>query len=148
MGTLERAIEIAAEAHAGQLDKTGAPYIAHPMRIMARFLREKHETYAIIAALHDVIEDSDWTLNGLLDEGFSTEIVEAVGVLTRNKREPYLTYVERAAKHPLARWVKQADLMDNINEDRLEKLPEPDRSRLRKKYSEALYLISVTPIPL
>ncbi len=148
MGTLERAIEIAAQAHAGQLDKTGAPYIAHPMRIMARFLREKHETYAIVAALHDVVEDSKWTLNGLLDEGFSTEVVEAVGVLTRNERESYLAYVERAAKHPLARWVKQADLMDNINEDRLEKLPEPDRSRLRKKYSEALYLISMTPIPL
>lgn len=148
MGTLDRAIEIAAEAHAGQLDKTGAPYIAHPMRIMARFLRDKHETYAIIAALHDVIEDSDWTLKDLLDEGFSEEIVEAVGVLTHSKKDAYLTYVERAAKHPLARWVKQADLMDNINEDRLQKLPEPDRSRLRKKYSGALSLISVTPIPL
>ena len=148
MGTLERAIEIAAEAHAGQLDKTGAPYIAHPMRIMARFLRDKHETYAIIAALHDVVEDSDWTLDDLRSEGFAEDIVEAVGVLTRSKRDTYLAYVERAAKHPLARWVKQADLMDNINEDRLEKLPEPDRSRLRKKYSEALYLISATPIPL
>ncbi len=147
MGTLDRAIEIAAEAHAGHLDKTGAPYIAHPMRIMACFLREKHETYAIIAALHDVVEDSDWTLDGLLEDGFPTEVVEAVGVLTRDKRESYLTYVERAAKHPLARWVKRADLMDNLHKDRLEKLPEPDRSRLRKKYSEALDLISSTPIP-
>lgn len=147
MSTLERAIEIAIEAHAGQIDKTGAPYIAHPMRIMARFLREKHETYAIIAALHDVIEDSDWKLDDLRAEGFVEEIVEAVATLTRGHREPYLAYVERAAKHPLARWVKQADLMDNIDEGRLAKLPEPDRSRLRKKYSEALYLISVTPLP-
>lgn len=148
MSTLERAIEIAAEAHAGQLDKTGTPYIAHPMRIMARFLREGHEKYAIIAALHDVVEDSDWTLERLRSEGFSDEIVDAVGALTHSKRDAYLAYVERAAKHPLARWVKQADLMDNINEDRLGKLPEPDRSRLRKKYSEALQLISSTPVPL
>lgn len=148
MGTVDRAIEIAAQAHAGQTDKLGRPYIAHPMRMMARFLREGHERYAIIAALHDVIEDSDWTLDGLRAEGFADDIVEAVGALTRSRREAYLAYVERAAKHPLARWVKQADLIDNINEDRLSALPEPDRSRLRKKYSEALYLISATPIPL
>lgn len=118
------------------------------MRLMARFLRDKHEKYAIIAALHDVVEDSDWTLDDLRAEGFSVEIVEAVGVLTRNKRNAYLTNVESAAKHPLARWVKQANLMDNMDEDRLAKLPEPDRSRLRKKYSEALELVSATPIPL
>jgi (p)ppGpp synthase/HD superfamily hydrolase len=145
MATLDRAIEIAALAHAGQSDKAGSPYIAHPMRLMVRFVREGNEKCAIIAALHDVVEDSDWTLEGLGAEGFTDEIVEAVGALTRGEDEEYLAYVARAAKHPLGRWVKQADLMDNLNEDRLEKAPEADRSRLRRKYAEALQLLSKTP---
>ena len=95
MATLERAIEIAALAHAGQWDKTGAPYIAHPMRLIARFLREGNEKCAIIAALHDVVEDSEWSLEALAAEGFTDEIIAAVGALTRGKDEEYLAYVDR-----------------------------------------------------
>jgi len=144
MSTLERAIEIAAEAHDGQMDKAGAPYLAHPMRMMARFLREKQGTHAIIAALHDVVEDSNWTLDGLRDEGFTGEIVEA-GVLTRNKREAYETYLERVARHALARR-EQIDLLDNMSEGRLERLPQADRVRIRKKYSGAFYTLTVSSI--
>lgn len=144
MATLDRAIEIAALAHAGKSDKTGAPYIVHPMRLMARFLREGNEKCAIVAALHDVVEDSDWTIEVLAAEGFTDEIVAAVGALTRGKEEEYLAYVDRAARHPIARWVKQADLMDNLNEDRLAKVPESERLRLRREYTDALHLISVT----
>ncbi|HEV7321805.1 MAG TPA: hypothetical protein VGO04_24640 [Ensifer sp.] len=92
MATLDRAIEIAALAHTGQCDKTGKPYIVHPMRLMSRFLRKGNEKCAIVAALHDAVEDSDWTLEALTAEGFTDEIVGAVGALTRGQAEDYGLY--------------------------------------------------------
>lgn len=144
MATLERAIDIAAEAHAGQLDKAGAPYIAHPMRLMARFLLGGNEETAIIAALHDVVEDSKWTLADLRREGFSPQVVSAVDALTRREGEDYLTYVRRAASHPLARFVKEADLRDNLDEQRLNKIY--DSERLARKYASGLRALADTPV--
>ncbi|MDU0341982.1 HD domain-containing protein [Bosea rubneri] len=84
MGNLERAIEIAAAAaHAGQTDKAGAPYISHPLRVALGFIRARDEERAIIAVLHDVIEDSAITATELRGEGFSEAIVEAVEALSR-----------------------------------------------------------------
>ena len=79
MSTLERAIEIATEAHRGQRDKAGNDYIGHPLRVMAagKTLEEK-----IVGVLHDVVEDSDWTLEELAAEGFAPEIIEALRCLT------------------------------------------------------------------
>jgi len=102
VSTLDRAIEIAAKAHAGQADKVGEPYIAHPMRLMARFLAAGEQQLAIVAALHDVVEDSEWSLEQLAEEGFSLEIVSAVDALTRRDGEEYLAYVRRAAIDRLA----------------------------------------------
>ena len=96
------------------------------------------EDLAIVAALHDVVEDSTWTLDGLADEGFAPEIVRAVDALTRREGESYLDYVKRAAVHPLARSVKEADLYDNRDEKRLSWLPEAEQTRLRIKYAKAL----------
>ncbi|MGO4741698.1 HD domain-containing protein [Bosea sp. 2KB_26] len=93
MSTLARAIEIAAKAHDGQRDKAGEPYIAHPMRLMARFLASGQEQNAIIAALHDVVEDSDWTIEDLRREGFTENVVSAVDALTRRDGEEYITFV-------------------------------------------------------
>ncbi|MGO4675028.1 HD domain-containing protein [Bosea sp. 2YAB26] len=144
MATLERAIGIAAEAHAGQLDKTGAPYIAHPMRLMARFLAGGNEESAIIAALHDVVQDSKWTLHDLHREGFSQEILSALEALTRRDGEEYVDYIRRAAAHPLARFVKEADIRDNLAEERMNKVY--DRERLFNKYSAGLRVIAETPL--
>ncbi len=141
MSTLERAVEIAAKAHAGALDRGGAPYILHPLRVMMQVSGDDEK---IVAALHDVVEDSDWTLEGLLAEGFSREIVEAVDALSRRidskGKEPYEEFVRRAAANPLARPVKEADLMDNMNVFRLPELGDKELKRLAK-YHRALTVV-------
>lgn len=129
MATLEQAIEIAARAHRGQQDRNGAPYILHPLRIMTRM--PTLETM-IIAVLHDVVEDSDVTLNDLRTEGFSEAIVAGVDCLTRRPREAYEDYIERVQQNPLAIQVKLGDLEDNMNLQRLDRLQESDFKRVMK----------------
>lgn len=144
MSTLDRAISVAVDAHLGQFDKLGEAYIAHPMRLMARFLAAKNERLAIVAALHDVVEDSGWTFEQLSAEGFSSDIVDAVDALTRRVKEPYMDYVARASRNTLARPVKIADLIDNSDEGRLSLLPAADQARLRAKYSAALAALATS----
>ena len=98
MGTLERAIEIAREAHHGQLDKAGEDYIGHPLRVMAmgRTVDEK-----IVGVLHDVVEDSAWTFEMLAAEGFSAHIIEALRCVTKlSAGEPYDKFIARVKKNP------------------------------------------------
>lgn len=133
MSTLERAIVIAAEAHAGQVDKTGAPYILHPLRVM---LAVEGVEAKVAAVLHDVVEDTPWTLEELRAEGFGTDVVDAVDGLTRRVGEVYLDFCRRAASHELARRVKLADLADNLDPDRLAALPDSHRS-LADRYRKA-----------
>lgn len=92
MANLEKAIEIAAKAHAGQLDKGGEPYILHPLRVM---LRMNDNLERMAAVLHDVVEDSDITLEKLSEEGFSAEVIEAVAALTKLPGETRLQAAER-----------------------------------------------------
>src|SRR5690606_9860935 len=103
MSTLERALAIAAEAHAGQRDKGGAPYVLHPIRVM---LRLDATPDRIAGVLHDVVEDSAWTLDSLRAEGFSEEVVRAIDHLTRREGEPYEAFVRRAGEDPIAARVK------------------------------------------
>lgn len=115
MATLEKAIELAARAHAGQRDKNGQSYILHPIRVM---LRQSSEEAMIVAVLHDTLEDTDLTEDDLRKTGFSEYILEAVRLVTHDKKEPYADFVARCAAHPLARAVKLADLEDNSRLDR------------------------------
>jgi len=133
MSTLERAIEIAAEAHAGQVDKAGAPFILHPLRVM---LRVNDEEARKAAVLHDVVEDSEWTLDGLRAEGFSEVVVLAVDGLTRRDGEAYFDFCRRAGRNEIARIVKLADLEDNLDPERVAALPEANPS-LQKRYRKA-----------
>ncbi len=105
MSTLERAIAIAAEGHAGQFDKAGQPYILHPIRVM---LRVSGASERIAAILHDVVEDTPVTLDQLSNEGFSREVVEAVDALTKRRGENRIDAAKRAAANPIARVVKLA----------------------------------------
>lgn len=141
MSTLARAIEIAAAAHAGQTDKAGAPYISHPLRVALGFIRGGDEERAIIAVLHDVLEDSDVTAADLRREGFSRAVIDAVEALTRPEGEPYHDFILRAAANDLARPVKVADLKDNLNRTRLALLPADKRDKLLAKYEGALELL-------
>jgi (p)ppGpp synthase/HD superfamily hydrolase len=129
MATLEKAILIAAQAHLGQRDKGGAPYILHPLRMM---MRMESEAAMIAATLHDVVEDSDWTLEQLRGEGFSEEVLQAVDCLTRRDGETYEEFVARAQANAIARQVKIADLEDNMNVKRLGEMTPKELARIEK----------------
>lgn len=129
MSTLEKAIEIAARSHAGQVDKAGKPYILHPVRVM---LKTGTDDGQIVAILHDVIEDSETTAEDLRTQGFSDQIVTAVVALTKTPGEPYDQYIARVCQNRLAMTVKLADLDDNGNLDRIPDPTEVDRKRLEK----------------
>lgn len=137
MGTLEHAIALAAAAHAGQVDKAGAPYVLHVLRVM---LRLQGTDERIAGALHDIVEDCGWTLERLRQEGFSEEAVTAVDAVTRREGESYRDFILRAREHPVGRRVKMADLLDNTDDSRLPNPTDRDLARL-KKYREALTLL-------
>jgi len=137
---LERANAIAAEAHAGQVDKAGAPYIAHPRRVSAAV---GGAAAKVVALLHDVVEDGPgWTLERLRAEGFPDEVVAAVDALTHRQGEDYFGAIGRAGANPLARAVKLADLADNSDRTRLATIGERDEARLAK-YAQATAMLTV-----
>jgi (p)ppGpp synthase/HD superfamily hydrolase len=137
MSTLERAVVIAAEAHAGQVDKARAPYIFHPLRLMLQM--EKPED-RIVAVLHDVVEDTDWTLERLRNEGFSRVVIEAIDSVTWRPDEAYEDFIQRAAQNPTGSRVKLADLRDNCDLSRIANPSETDYKRVAK-YRQAIKLI-------
>lgn len=140
MSTLERAVAIAAQAHAGQLDKAGAPYLLHPLRLM---LQMETTDERIAAVLHDVVEDSGWSLERLLDEGFSETVVEAIDSVTRRPEETYEEFVIRASHNPIGRRVKLADLRDNSDLRRISNPTVTDHERV-EKYQRAIALLEGT----
>lgn len=138
---LSKAIAIAAQAHAGQVDKAGAPYILHPLRVML-LLNDYEERVA--AVLHDVIEDTDLIPADLLAAGIPAEIVTALDHLTRRRGETYEDFIVRAARNPIARRVKMADLSDNMDLRRLS-APGPADYVRRAKYQRAAALLFDAP---
>ncbi|MGO9118283.1 MAG: GTP pyrophosphokinase [Desulfomonilaceae bacterium] len=139
---LEGAIALAAKSHKGQRDKSGMPYILHPLRVM---LKMSTETEMIVAVLHDVVEDSSLSLHDLATMGVSEEILQAIDCLTWRKDESYDEFIERAQANPLSRKVKIADLEDNMDLKRLDSLTEKDVERLKKYHRVWLRLIECSP---
>ena len=129
MATLEKAVQIAAQAHQGQRDKAGAPYLLHPLHMM---MRMESEAAMMAAVLHDVVEDSEWTLDQLRAEGFSEEVLQAVECLTHRLGESYDEFVGRVQTNAIARQVKLADLEDNMNIRRMAEITPKDLARLEK----------------
>ena len=157
MSTLQRAISVAVEAHEGQVDKGGNPYILHPMRVMMS-LRTVEEM--IVGVLHDVVEDcSDigFGWERLEEEGFSPVVLDALKSVTKTPEEEshfktlsgedritaYLRFVDRAKSNPIGRRVKRADIYDNLNVTRIDKLTEKDLARLNQ-YKVALQHLDAT----
>ncbi len=137
MSTLERAIEIAKAAHDGQKNKDGTPYITHPFKLMESMDTTDEK---IAAILHDVVEDSDVTIEDLRAEGFSETILSVVDTLTHKPDESYSDYIKRVAGNPITRKIKKADLKDNMDQRRIPNPTDKDRSRI-KKYEEAYKVI-------
>jgi (p)ppGpp synthase/HD superfamily hydrolase len=132
--TLERAIAIAAAAHEGQVDKGGAPYILHPLKVMLRVntLEER-----IVAVLHDVVEDCGISFDDLRKEGFSETVLMAIASVTRVPGESYEAFIERVAQNPIGRVVKLADLEENTDLSRIAQPSWEDLERV-EKYRRAI----------
>ncbi|SFS09858.1 HD domain-containing protein [Sphingomonas jatrophae] len=133
---LDEAILLAIDAHRGQADKAGAPYILHPLRLM---LAQPDMERRIAAVLHDVVEDGGVEI-AALRERFGDAIADAVSALSRREDEDYDAFISRCAADPIARDVKRADLADNLD---LSRLPEPTERDHRRadKYRRALSLL-------
>ncbi len=138
MFTLDDAIALARRAHEGQLDKSGQPYIGHPLRVMSRVTGEHAQ---MVAVLHDVIEDTWVTADHLAAAGCPPEVVEAVIAISHLPGEPQRDYLTRVAANPLALLVKRADIADNSGPERLARLDARTRRRLTEKYATALRIL-------
>ena len=132
---LERAIQIAVEAHAGATDRGGKAYILHPISVMMRCETDEEK---IVAILHDVVEDTDWTFDALRQEGFSETIIEALKTVTKHSEdEDYDEFIQRSLKNEIGRKVKIADLRENLDVTRIGELTDKDLERINK-YKRAL----------
>jgi (p)ppGpp synthase/HD superfamily hydrolase len=138
MFTLADAVALATSAHEGQVDKSGRPYIGHPLRVMASVEGEHAQMAAV---LHDVIEDTPVTAEDLTARGCPTAVVDAVVALSHLPAEPQDVYLRRVATNPLAVTVKRADIADNLSPARMARLDDATRARLEIKYATALRLL-------
>ena len=130
MNKLNEAIELATKAHEGQVDKAGQPYIQHPLHVMAALSGES-ETVQIVAVLHDVVEDTDVTLEDI-QELFGQEVHDGVQIVTKEPGMDYDEYIIGIKNHETTRKVKIADLEHNMDLRRIDVLTEKDIVRVRK----------------
>ena len=132
-----KAMKIAYDAHHGQLDKSGVPYVYHPIHLAEQMQTEEE---CIVALLHDVVEDTNITFEQLEKE-FSTNVIQALRLLTHDKSVDYMDYVRKIKDNPIAKNVKLADLHHNSDVTRLDEMSEKDKLR-REKYSEAIRILT------
>ena len=134
----KKALAICFEAHKDQADKSGLPYVFHPFHLAEQM---EDEVTTVVALLHDVVEDTDWTFEGLAAEGFAPEAIAALRLLTHNDDTLYPDYVAKIKLDPIARAVKLADLRHNSDLSRLETVDD-EALRRREKYLEAIRLLT------
>jgi len=133
----KKAMQIAFKAHLGQLDKSGIPYVYHPIHLAEQMDTEEE---CIVALLHDTVEDTDITFEQLKDE-FSDTIIQALKLLTHDDSIQYMDYISKLKENPIARKVKLADLYHNSDETRMEHLTDKDRRR-NEKYHKAIEFLN------
>ncbi len=137
MSDLDKALQIAIKVHQHQKDHHGKYYILHPIRVMMRVDSEEEQ---ILAILHDVVEDSEWTIEMLRKEGFSEKILTALDCLSKRTGEDYMDYIDRTKDNPLARRVKIADLEDNMDMKRIQNFSDADAVRMKRYQMAWRYL--------
>lgn len=133
----KKAMILCFEAHRDQRDKSGIPYVFHPFHVAEQM---PNELSTVTALLHDVVEDSDYTLEDLRQIGFPEAVLDALSLLTHRDGTPYLDYVARLRHNPIAKQVKLADLRHNSDLTRLDEVRETDLKRV-EKYKKALALL-------
>lgn len=134
----KKALRLCFEAHKNQVDKGGSPYVFHPFHLAEQM---KDESSTIVALLHDVVEDTDYTFADLRHMGFESEVIEALRLMTHDENIPYMEYIEKIRKNPIARAVKLADLKHNSDLTRLDAVDERILKR-KEKYSRAIRLLT------
>ncbi len=132
-----KAITVAYNAHQGQLDRAGLPYILHPLHVAEQM---KDEDTCVVALLHDVIEDTDLTLENLREYGFTEAQIEGVRVMTREEDEDYFEYIRSVKTNPLALAVKLEDLKHNSDVTRIIEMTDKDLQRI-EKYKKAMEIL-------
>ena len=133
----KKAIRLMYEAHKDALDKSGVPYVFHPFHVAEQM---DDEISTVVALLHDVVEDTDYTLDDLREMGFSAEVCEALDLLTHREGVPYLDYVRNIKTNPVAVKVKLADLAHNSDRSRFDSMTESDYKR-EEKYRVAMAIL-------
>ena len=136
----KKAMKLCFDAHQHQVDKSGIPYVFHPMIVAERMTSELTTT---VALLHDVVEDTDYTLEDLRVMGYPEDVISALSLLTHAPFVLYMDYVKEIAKNPIAREVKLGDLRHNSDIARLSKVTEKDLARVEKYRKAIEYLESV-----
>ena len=134
----KKALKLCFEAHKNQIDKTGMPYVFHPFHLAEQM---DDEISTVCALLHDVVEDSEMTLEGLSEMGFPEEVLEVLSLLTHAEGVPYMDYIREIKKNPIAIKVKLADLKHNSDLTRLDKVDKWAIKR-NQKYKEALEILT------
>ena len=134
----KRALKLCFEAHKDQRDKSGMPYVFHPFHLAEQM--ETEET-TIVALLHDVVEDTDYTIDDLAAMGFSKAVTDAISLMTHADGVEYMDYVRLIKDNPLAKAVKLADLSHNSDLSRLDSVDERALAR-RDKYQKAIELLN------
>ncbi|MCF0150139.1 MAG: bifunctional (p)ppGpp synthetase/guanosine-3',5'-bis(diphosphate) 3'-pyrophosphohydrolase, partial [Firmicutes bacterium] len=115
----KKALALCFEAHKDQTDKAGLPYVFHPFHV-AEQMKDEYTTVA--ALLHDVAEDSPYTVDELAATGIPKEVCDALRLLTHDPSESYFDYIRRLKDDPIARAVKRADLLHNSDLSRLDEV--------------------------
>ena len=133
----KRAMKLCYEAHKDQVDKSGIPYVFHPIHLAEQM---SDEDTTVVALLHDVVEDTEYTLVDLIQRGFSPKVIDALKLMTHNDSVPYLDYVENLKQNPIARTVKLADLRHNSDLTRLKEVDEKALERVQK-YKKAIQIL-------
>ena len=133
----KRALSLCFEAHKDQKDKSGLPYVFHPFHLAEQM--EDEET-TVVALLHDVIEDTEYTIEDLQKAGFTQNVISAIALMTHNPQMPYMEYVRAIKSNPIARAVKLADLRHNSDMTRLDIITQRDEERAQK-YLDAIVVL-------
>lgn len=133
----KKAMQLCFRAHKDQLDKSGLPYVFHPFHLAEQM---QDEDTTVVALLHDVVEDSEFTLDDLASMGFNARVIAAVSLMTHADDVPYMDYVAEIRKNPIARAVKLADLAHNSDLSRLDTVDETALKRV-EKYKKAILIL-------
>lgn len=133
----KKALKLCYEAHKDQVDKSGLPYVFHPFHLAEQM---QDENTTIVALLHDVVEDTDYTLDDLRAMDFGDEVMEALSYMTHDQAVPYMEYVAKIREHDIARTVKLADLRHNSDITRLDWVDQKALDRV-EKYAQAIRLL-------